>query len=291
MPLNDDTPPNMPQAPTEPSEHAAVWIDRDLEDLEILRATYRRHSFAPHAHDTYAFGLIEAGAGGFAARGTSYVVPTATLFVIHPGEVHNGYAATDAGWSYRVLYPAPKMVQRVLSEVSDRSADLPFFTQPVIADLELVQLVRRLHKLLEQRSDRLERETYLRWVIMAFAARHAATPPPKSATSSEPRAVAIAREYLDAHAADPISLHQLADLVNLHPAYLVRIFHRAVGLPPHAYLIQARVRAARLLLRAGLPPAIVASSVGFADQSHLTRHFRRIVGVTPARFAQRSKTF
>jgi AraC-like DNA-binding protein len=66
---------------------------------------------------------------------------------------------------------------------------------------------------------------------------------------------------------------------------LVRRFGAQIGLTPHAYQTNLRVARARALLAAGIPPAAVAAECGFADQPHLTRTFRRAVGVTPGRYA------
>ncbi len=74
--------------------------------------------------------------------------------------------------------------------------------------------------------------------------------------------------------------------VDASPTHLVRAFTRRFGLPPHAYLVARRVEAARRMLLAGRPPAEVAATVGFHDQAHLTRQFRRHVGTTPGRFGR-----
>ena len=82
----------------------------------------------------------------------------------------------------------------------------------------------------------------------------------------------------------PVTLSELAALSNVSRFQLLRGFTRAVGVTPHAYLLQQRVRLARRLLAAGRRPADAAAEAGFADQSHLTRAFRRQLGVTPARY-------
>jgi AraC-like DNA-binding protein len=83
---------------------------------------------------------------------------------------------------------------------------------------------------------------------------------------------------------DPPALDDLAEAVRTRPFSLLRAFKEATGLPPHAYLTTVRVRRARELLDLGMPPARVAAEVGFTDQAHLTRHFKRAVGVTPGAY-------
>jgi AraC-like DNA-binding protein len=70
----------------------------------------------------------------------------------------------------------------------------------------------------------------------------------------------------------------------MSPFALLRAFRDETGLPPHAYLNQLRVRLARQLLDGGVAPALVAAEAGFADQAHLTRHFKRVVGVPPGAY-------
>jgi AraC family transcriptional regulator len=98
------------------------------------------------------------------------------------------------------------------------------------------------------------------------------------------RAVAEAVRYIQDNYSREVTLSDIASAVHLSPFHLTRLFKQALGVSPHQYLIQVRVNSARSLLTAGSGErslAEVASAVGFADQSHLTRHFKRLLGVTP----------
>ncbi len=104
-----------------------------------------------------------------------------------------------------------------------------------------------------------------------------------------PRAVGDAIAYINDHYASDLSLAELADAVHLSPFHLARVFKRSAGMTPHQYLTQVRVHSARALLTAGAGSrslADVAAAVGFADQSHLTRQFKRVLGVTPKQLRQ-----
>ena len=81
-----------------------------------------------------------------------------------------------------------------------------------------------------------------------------------------------------------MTLPDLARCAGLSAFHLCRVFGATVGMPPHAYQTQVRVRRAKSLLRAGVPIAAAATAAGFYDQAHLTRHFKRIVGLTPGRY-------
>src|SRR5262249_18485754 len=146
-----------------------------------------------------------------------------------------------------------------------------------------------LHSLLEQPSGRLERESALNTMLMHLIVHHADHAPALRPTGREHQAVNRVQDYLHAHLSENISLQHLAELVNLHPSYLLRAFHAQIGLPPHAYLTQLRVQQAKTLLRDGISLAQIALELGFADQSHFARHFRHLVGVTPGRYARKVK--
>jgi AraC family transcriptional regulator len=92
-------------------------------------------------------------------------------------------------------------------------------------------------------------------------------------------------EYIEEHLASGMTLAQLAAAARLSPYHFARQFKATTGLPPHQYVIFRRVQRAQELLRLGkLPLADVALTVGFSDQGQLGRHFKRIVGATPAHF-------
>jgi AraC-like DNA-binding protein len=272
-------------------EQAKFWIDPQLGNLELLRATYTTYAFVPHTHETFAIGITEIGAQEFTYhRRQRLVMPRGSIAVVNPGEVHTSRAADSGGWSYRMFYPDATYLQRAISEISGRQRDMPFFPSPVIFDSALAQLIRDLHMALEEPSTTLlERESRLLWTLAQLVIRHADTHPTVREVSPEPVSIHKAREHLDQHYAENVSLETLASVANLSVFHLLRTFRDVVGLPPHAYLIQRRVSRAKRLLLEGMPAAEVAMQAGFVDQSHLGRHFKRIVGVTPGRYQQNSK--
>jgi AraC-like DNA-binding protein len=90
--------------------------------------------------------------------------------------------------------------------------------------------------------------------------------------------------FIEGSFAQPVSLATLAATAGLSVSRFATLFRKEVGIPPHRYVCLVRIQHAKRLLRDGLPPCAVAAEVGFFDQSHLGRHFRRAVGVTPGHF-------
>ena len=271
-------------------EQVKFWRDPNFGELELLHATYITHAFSPHMHEGFAIGIIIAGAQEVAYRRANLIMPAGTVCVLNPGELHTGHAATEQGWTYRMLYPDAGLLQRAASEVAGRRRDIPFFPTPVIHDDFLVRQIFNLHRTLEDPGTSLiERESRLLWTLAQLIVRHADDQHVVRPAKPEPDYVRQAREYLDRHYAENISLGQLARAVNLSPFHLLRVFRKEVGLPPHVYVTQRRIHAAKRLLLAGFPIADVAVRTGFVDQSHLTNRFKRVVGVTPGQYRQDSK--
>ncbi|TVQ59439.1 MAG: AraC family transcriptional regulator, partial [Rhodobacteraceae bacterium] len=106
---------------------------------------------------------------------------------------------------------------------------------------------------------------------------------------AEPRRVARVAAMMRAEPERAFALEDLATAAGLSRFHFLRVFSKATGQTPHAFLVNQRVNRAQVLLRAGERPAEVAVACGFADQPHLTRIFRRIVGVTPGQYARATR--
>lgn len=268
-------------------EQVTFWRDAALADMEVLKATYVHHAFSRHSHAEYAIGVIEAGVEAFDYRGSGHQAPAGSLVIIHPGEVHTGQAGIEAGWQYRMTYPPISLMQQALAELGRSPALVPFFPEAVIRDRDIVTQFRQLHRALEQGASVLERESRLLWFLSSLIQRYGemrSPLPPLPSRASQ--AVAQTQAYLQQHYAEPVSLEALATAVHLSPLKLLRLCRQAWGLPPHRYLIQIRVERAKDLIAQDMSLSAVAAATGFADQSHLNRHFKRLVGVTPGQYQQ-----
>jgi AraC-like DNA-binding protein len=138
-------------------------------------------------------------------------------------------------------------------------------------------------------SSTLERESRLASFISTLLVRYSDAGAPSKRYGSARTGTRRACEYLREHFAENVSLARLAAVAGISPFHLHRRFSEHLGMPPHSFLTQLRVARARTLLRQGLSISEVAALTGFADQSHLTRHFKRFVGLTPGAYRAKSK--
>jgi len=266
-------------------EKTHFWQSKELgSSFESLTATYITHAFGRHTHEGFAIGVIERGAETFYYRGAIHVAPAGSVVVVSPDELHTGQAAVDNGWSYRMMYPAADLLARVASELAGSPRGIPYFDAPIYYDDVVFNALRSAHIMLEQSHSALERESCLMHALALLVRRHAEDRPALAQPGLAHNALRQAQDYLQAHYAEDISLEQLAQMVYLSPFHLSRLFREQLGLPPHTYLNQIRVNRAKNLLNTGLPLTEVAHAVGFADQSHLTKAFKRVVGVPPGQY-------
>ncbi|MFC7330226.1 AraC family transcriptional regulator [Marinactinospora rubrisoli] len=270
---------------TTAGENARYWRHPGLPDVELLRASFVRHSFDRHAHDQYAIGVIEAGIEEYRYRGELHRAGSGGIVVVEPGEVHTGHAGLPEGWRYRMLYPEVPVLAEVARELG--RSGTPAFAGSVLTDPATARRLRAAH-LAAEHGDRLAASSLMRAALRDLVHRHAradrvrATPDSGRPTPS--RIAAQARDILHADIVDPPALPELAAAVGVTPFALLRAFRAAYGFPPHSYLIQVRVMRARRLLADGRSPRDVAAEVGFADQAHLSRHFKRRLGVPPGAY-------
>ncbi|CAL9441995.1 hypothetical protein SUDANB15_02246 [Streptomyces sp. enrichment culture] len=247
--------------------------------LDLLTARFDRHEYAPHAHDEFTVGVTVGGLEAIAYRGGRIVSGPGSIVVLEPGEMHTGGPAAPEGYSYRALYAAP-----VLLTDGTLGGGLPHFREPVLDDPELAGALRRAHTDLSARPDPLEAESRLPWLLTALTRRHSTSRASDDTVPGAGRIALAVRDRLADELLAPPSLAALAADLGLSRYQLLRAFRTTMGVPPYAWLAQYRVTRARALLETGLRPAEVAGLVGFADQAHLTRWFRRVLGVTPAAY-------
>ncbi|MGW4203223.1 helix-turn-helix domain-containing protein [Streptomyces sp. NPDC004726] len=265
---------------TRPQEVSA-WRPRVAGVVEVFHAHFTEHAYPMHVHDAWTLLIVDAGAVRYDLGRRERGTPGGTVSLLPPQVPHNGSPATPHGFRKRVLYL--DMTQLDESFIGP-AVDGPDLTDPVLR-----RRVGQLHTALAARGDEFEAESRL--ALIAERLRGHLRPTRAVGGTAPDRGVARRlRDLLDEGFLESVSLEEAARLLHSHPTHLVRAFSAAFGIAPHQYVTSRRVDLARRLLLDGRPPGEVATAAGFYDQSHLTRHFKRVVGTTPGRYARAGKS-
>lgn len=248
--------------------------------IERIQAQFRGDVFEPHRHDTYALGVTMRGVQTFRYRGAQRYSLPGRVIVLHPDELHDGGAATEEGLTYRMLYLEPSLLRTCLEAAS---IGLPFVDDPIVADDGLAGLLLEAFGELDGALNDLFVDDFLARLTEALG-RHA-TQPQKPLGAIARGQVDTARDYLEAHATRAVRSAELERLTGLDRFALSRHFRAAFATSPHRFLLMRRLQRARALIAEGSGLADVAAATGFADQSHLTRHFKKAFGVAPGAWA------
>jgi AraC-like DNA-binding protein len=267
------------------------WIELKQDatsGIETVRAHFEGHAYDPHWHDSYLVGITEQGLQQFNCRRQQHNSTPGKVFLLEPGDIHDGTAPQAGGFTYRTLYLDPNWLDR---ELRAQFEDTPDNTQLSFAatlaeDPRLAIATASAFEAMHHDELRIVRQTALDHLLANLTShlrwRTVLNPDPRL-----PLVAQRARDYLHSHLHQDIGLDDLAQVTGVDRFRLSRAFKAAFGMAPHAYLIQLRLTRARLLLARGELPVNVAAALGFADQSHLGRWFQRAYRMTPADYRRR----
>jgi len=204
------------------------------------------------------------------------------VVVREPGETHcNTFVAKPA--EFKMLFVEPWLVENAARELG-HSGTFHFAPFAIRNDPALFAALDGLCVSIEAGLGALEQQSLFATTMVALA-RHTERKTEVLEVKHGKRAVERAKAYLRERFNESVSLNELAAACGLSRFHLVHAFTKEAGLSPHAYQVHVRVERARSLLQEGIAPAIAAVSLGFADQSHFARHFKRIMHVTPKQYA------
>lgn len=258
----------------------------ELSNLELVSGRGIMNSFPRHVHRTYCLGIVDMGARRFRYRGASTVIPAGSAFIINPGEPHLCETYENMGHDYRILCIDSKLMQAMASEAGGRRRGLPHFPEITFRDRKLYDQIADFCGVINNSSFMLEKDYLFRSLLSDLVSGYSDISPSAGWPYRERRAVRQVCEYINENYGQNFSLQDLARLVNLSPFHFSRVFSQETGMAPHGYLIQVRIKKAQRDLLKGKPIADAAYRAGFADQSHFTRFFKKIVGITPGRYVQ-----
>lgn len=248
----------------------------------VYGSTRRWHGF----NERYGFVVCRTAGASVRYRGRDQSVLDRTVLVREPGETHSSTTVAKAA-DFKVLYVEASLIADAARELG-YTGGLHFEPVP-LADERLFELLWRLCGSIEDGDDALEQQQLFTTATYELA-RRSQRPARAMDLKNGKLAVARAKAHLAERCSESVSLVELSRVAGLSRFGLVHAFTREVGLSPHAYQVHVRVERARMLLKRGMSPAAVATTMGFADQSHFTRHFKRILHITPSQYARPGAT-
>jgi len=271
-------------------EQANFQIQQELGGIEMVEATFHRHNFSKHSHENYTINVIETGCQRFSSSKKNYIAPQHSIIFVNADEVHTGQSATDDSWSYRGIAPFESQFSRLATDIGFNQGFAPHFPKAVVEDKQMANELRALFTTLATNTNALQRETMLYGVLTRLMLKYGVKKRCDKLQQTTAIKIQWVQEYINDHLAENITLETLAKLCDFSPFYLIKQFQKQFGQPPHAYQIQQRLQRAKHLLKQDINVANVAADIGFYDQSHFHRHFKKANGITPSRYAQQVKT-
>ena len=267
----------------EGGERAKFWREESYDSLECLQATFLRHDFSPHTHDTFVMGAVVSGYQRHKLKGSESVGGPGSVFMLNPEDVHDG-RPMEMGYSYRMFYPSVKLMDEIAAGLPGaRQKGSLFFRNLMLKDAGIAKALLYTHDVLETSKDQLEKDEAIFNSFGTLIDRYGSWST-GVLERQEPKAMALVCEYMHAHFGEDLNLEMLANIACMSRAYFVRVFGKHMTQTPHSYLTDIRIRAARKMLHEGQNPMNVAIECGFFDQSHLNRQFKRRIGTTPGAY-------
>ncbi len=246
------------------------------------------HTFEKHTHDTYSVGIMLSGYSHFLRDNKREMLHGGRLFLANPEEVHNCECGKDCeSWVYANIYPSAQMMEALYAELGGEQHKAPIFPKACIEDPILATGLQKLVGKILSGNEQLDLESDLVELLSRLILNNADSDGKKlsSYEGISPREIARVLEYLEnVEDLSSVSVNELAAIAGFSQYHFIRTFQKTVGMTPYAYASQLKVIRARNLLLKGSSIADTAYESGFSDQSHMTREFKKIFGVTPGKF-------
>ena len=256
-------------------------IPEGINGLELLTCSDAGYHFSPHFHDSYCIWLNTSSAETYTYKGNSGILQTGDVGIIAPGEVHSNSVFGSESRQLLTYYLNDELLQAVASDVSDRSNSSLELPTDFHSDTEVYMGLITLWQTLKTSKSTLERQSAFYEVLSLLINRYASPAQPEIDSGKEQKRTSVVIEQFHDRIDEDLRLDELASLVDCTPYYLIRFFKKNVGMTPHAYLLHLRLEKAKNLLQQGHSIVDTAFATGFTDQSHLTRHFKAKLGISP----------
>ncbi|WP_136516283.1 AraC family transcriptional regulator [Geomonas edaphica] len=264
----------------------SFWNDASVPIVEVRRTRRSEESYKAHCHREFCVGAVTEGTAVMTVRDQTCVLSPGLLALFSPETVHSCNPPEGGARSYLMAYFDAAWCSSIQEALFGRQGHFIPPAEFLLDNRTLYDSFLELTKILAGDALPLEKaERATQFVSELFTSTCDLELP--ATVEVRDGIVREVKEYLEQRADLNITLQDLAVVFRCNPYHLLRTFKQAVGLPPHAFMLNARIERAKRLLLEGMAPASVAAETGFADQSHFHKTFRRIVAATPRQYQLR----
>ena len=253
-----------------------------IDGLRLVKGiNLRHHTFPKHVHVSYSIGMVLKGKRYLQIDDQEYEFSAGDCFAINPYQAHSCRVDNRQPHDYAVLSIQPETLLR-LSGRSIRPGETLRFTRVRLCS---PATAGDLSDWLQTEDLNDESWNRLAEIIASLLLSDGIITTIHNAKSGSP-VVDITRRQIENHDTEALRLEELANTTHTSPFYLNRLFSQQIGIPPYSYLLQTRIKRSLELLSQSNSICEAAHNLGFSDQSHFTRLFKRQVGITPGRFLE-----
>ncbi|MEW6439889.1 MAG: AraC family transcriptional regulator [bacterium] len=268
-------------------DQARLWRPEAFKGIVLLTARFKNFAYSRHVHEEFGIGVVEQGTQMFRCHGQTHFAAQGAVISLNPDAIHDGRAATEAGYRYRMAYVPAEIILEALDVFPGSTRSPGYFRHPVAFDPELSQRLLHALRLMEEHPHDLlaEQSSFIEAIVRLFT-RYAEPRYVPRRFKPNPAVVRKACDLIHGRTAENLSLQEIAGEVGVSRFHFLRLFKASTGLTPHEYLLLRRLGLAKSLIRQGHSLVRAAHEAGFADQSHMTRRFKAAYGVTPGQYRQ-----
>ncbi|NQY86711.1 MAG: AraC family transcriptional regulator [Colwellia sp.] len=255
------------------------------ENVTALDATMSDFSYSKHAHEEYSLGVTLQGRQDFFCKNAFYKSASGNVLLFDPEDVHDGHSGGEQQLKYKMLYVHPDEFRPLFSALGYQQNSALRLNQPMVDNPILRHQILRLSSIIQQATySKIEFESGLFQIAQSLVAMSGNLDLGSKKSKRVDKLLLRARDYILASLQHNVSIDDIANVANMSKFHFIRQFRQQFGITPHQYVLSCRVNFARRILESGKSLNQAAFEAGFADDSHLNRHFKRIYGLTPKRF-------
>lgn len=257
--------------------------------VEAISGQYIGNDFRRHIHKTYIIGIVEKGIRVITSSAGATQISENEIFIINPGQVHSCACESQSGVSYNILSVSPQTLQSIVSQISEKPSRTPWFNKIRHRDGALSKKFMDLFKIIKNPESKIQMESSTYSFLARLLISFSESTPLTYKLGEQKESIERVCYHIRQNFTEDLSLSQLAAIACLSKFHFQREFIKKIGITPHEYLCDCRIGESKRMLLKSENIADIAVQLGFYDQSHFSRIFKKSVGVPPGRFSKTNR--